>query len=174
MRTFMGVLRLFYRKKIMKSFVRSTSNKKVNTAGVGKALLLAALVTVVPTAAVVGGALASAPSASAATYATFGAIGAKYSQLGGPSGGLGQPIGPEINGLPNGGAYQKFERGTIFWTPATGAKFTYGAIGGMYAAAGAQNSALGYPVTDEIGGLRNGGVFQNYQNGSIIWSPATR
>jgi uncharacterized protein with LGFP repeats len=47
-----------------------------------------------------------------------------------------------------------------------------GGIRTVWAATGFENGRLGYPVTDEIAGLRNGGVYQNYQNGAIIWSPA--
>ena len=43
----------------------------------------------------------------------------------------------------------------------------------MWAATRYEDGLLGYPVTDEIAGLRNGGVYQSYQYGAIIWSPST-
>jgi uncharacterized protein with LGFP repeats len=48
-----------------------------------------------------------------------------------------------------------------------------GAIRDLWADTGYENGDLGYPVTDEVTGLRDGGVYQNYQGGAIIWSPAT-
>ncbi|MFF2345652.1 LGFP repeat-containing protein, partial [Pseudarthrobacter sp. NPDC058119] len=59
------------------------------------------------------------------------------------------------------------------WSPATGAHITTGAIGAAWAAAGFENGRLGYPVIDQVGGLKDGGAYQNYQGGTIIWSPAT-
>ncbi len=38
---------------------------------------------------------------------------------------------------------------------------------------GAENSRLGYPTTDEICGLKDGGCYQTFQGGYLVWSPAT-
>ena len=103
----------------------------------------------------------------------FGAVTAKYAQTGGPAGGLGSPASNETGGLRNGGAYQNFQGGAILWSPGTGARMSVGAIRGLYAATGFENGSLGYPTTDEVGGLKNGGVYQNYEGGAILWSPAT-
>lgn len=72
-----------------------------------------------------------------------------------------------------GSAYQKHQGGAIVWSPATGAHISVGAIRGLWAETGFEAGGLGYPVTDEVGGLRNGGAYQNYQGGVIVWSPAT-
>lgn len=103
----------------------------------------------------------------------FGAITEKYSQTGGPAGGLGSPASNETGGLRNGGSFQNFQGGAIVWSPATGAKLSVGATRGKWAEYGFENGSLGYPVSDEVGGLKDGGVYQNYEGGAIIWSPAS-
>lgn len=54
-----------------------------------------------------------------------------------------------------------------------GAFFVRGSILDAYAGLGWEQSVLGYPVSDEICGIRDGGCYQNFQNGAIVWSPAT-
>jgi LGFP repeat len=97
-------------------------------------------------------------------------IAAKAASL---NGALGAATTGEVYGLKDNGGYQCFERGCILWSPATGAHISVGAIRGLWAATGFENGRLGYPTTDEVGGLKDGGVYQNYQGGAIIWSPAT-
>ncbi|MEW1943314.1 hypothetical protein AB0299_19965, partial [Pseudarthrobacter sp. NPDC080037] len=63
--------------------------------------------------------------------------------------------------------------GAIVWSPATGAHASAGPIRNEWAATGYENGVLEYPVTDQVPGLRDGGVYQNYQGGAIVWSPAT-
>lgn len=103
----------------------------------------------------------------------FGAITEKYSQGGGPAGQLGSPVSNETGGLRDGGAYQNYQGGAIVWSPQTGAHFSWGATRNKWASLGFENGVLGYPVTDEVGGLRGGGVYQVYQGGVIMYSPAT-
>jgi uncharacterized protein with LGFP repeats/L,D-peptidoglycan transpeptidase YkuD (ErfK/YbiS/YcfS/YnhG family) len=103
----------------------------------------------------------------------WGAISEKYAQTGGPAGGLGSPASNEIGGIKNGGAFQNFDGGAMVWSPVTGARASRGAIRGLWAATGFENGILGFPTTDEVGGLRNGGVYQNYEGGAILWSPAS-
>ncbi|MBG6217957.1 uncharacterized protein YkwD [Arthrobacter sp. CAN_A6] len=98
-------------------------------------------------------------------------IGKKYAQPG-VAGLLGRPVSGETVSS-NGGKYQTFERGAIVWSPTTGARISFGGIRALWKAYGADNGRFGYPTTDEIGGLRNGGVKQDYQGGTIVWSPAT-
>ncbi|KRE85188.1 Ig-like domain-containing protein [Arthrobacter sp. Soil764] len=110
------------------------------------------------------------------TFTTAGAppaqtpIAVKAASLGGA---LGAATTPEVYGLKDNGGYQCFERGCILYSPASGAHVSTGAIRGLWAATGFEGGRLGYPTTDEVGGLRDGGVYQNYQGGAIIWSPAT-
>ncbi|MGN6402925.1 GH25 family lysozyme [Sinomonas sp.] len=79
-----------------------------------------------------------------------------------------------ITGLSSGGAFQNFQNGSIMWSPTTGAQISpVGPIRDAWAASGYERGSLGYPVSGVITGLANGGAFQNFQNGSIMWSPAT-
>lgn len=64
------------------------------------------------------------------------------------------------------GRYNDFERGSIYWSPETGAHLIYGGIYGKWMAIGGPRSALGYPTTDEEG---PGHRFNLFQGGSIYW-----
>jgi hypothetical protein len=86
---------------------------------------------------------------------------------------LGYPTSDEISGLRNGGVYQTYQGGTVYWSPSTGAHISTGGIRSVWLKFGAQNGAMGYPTSEEITGLVNGGVYQSYQGGAIYWSPKT-
>jgi outer membrane protein assembly factor BamB len=87
---------------------------------------------------------------------------------------LGYPVTDEICGLRGGGCGQQFSNHTsIYWTPATGAHLVRGGIRGTWATLGWQNGRLGYPTTDEVCGLVQRGCAEQFQGGSIYWSPAT-
>lgn len=90
-----------------------------------------------------------------------GAIAQKYRSPG-MSALLGLPVTDELT-TPNGvGRYNHFQRGSIYWSPATGAREVHGAIRDEWARAGWEVSRYGFPTTDEHrvqGGLRS--VFQN-------------
>ncbi|MDQ6738904.1 MAG: CAP domain-containing protein [Actinomycetota bacterium] len=104
---------------------------------------------------------------------SMGGIRGQWAATGFENGGLGYPTTDEVGGLRAGGVYQNYEGGAIIWSPATGARISVGGIRAAWAASGFENGRLGYPVTNEVVGLRDGGVYQNYQGGAIIWSPAT-
>ena len=102
-----------------------------------------------------------------------GGIRTTYLQLAGQNGKLGYPTTDEIGGLKNGGIYQNYQSGAIYWTSATGARALTGAIRTAWNAQGAQNGVLGYPTSGEITGLKNGGVAQSFQGGTIIYTAPT-
>ncbi|PTT61111.1 LGFP repeat-containing protein, partial [Arthrobacter sp. HMWF013] len=112
-------------------------------------------------------------SPATGAHVSLGAIRGKWAQTGYENGRLGYPVTDEVGGLRDGGVFQNYQGGAIIYSPATGARISVGAIRGKWAESGYENGRLGYPVSDEVGGLRNGGVFQNYQGGAIIHSPAT-
>ncbi|WP_354187878.1 hypothetical protein [Arthrobacter sp. UYCu712] len=85
---------------------------------------------------------------------------------------LGQALSPIACGTP-GGCRQEYAAGLIVWSSATGAHVNAGGIHVAWTAAGAEKGRLGYPTTDVVCGLRNGGCYQMYQGGAIIWSPNT-
>lgn len=88
---------------------------------------------------------------------------------------LGLPLAGELTGLRDGGASQRFDKATIFFSPATGAHFARGEILKRYAAMGWETGAFGYPTTDEACGIRDGGCYQRFQheNGHIYWTGPT-
>jgi uncharacterized protein with LGFP repeats len=89
------------------------------------------------------------------------------------NGQLGYPISREITGLSNGGVLQYYQGGAIVWSPASGSQVSMGGIRATWLLNGAENGQLGYPISREVTGLRNGGVNQYYQGGAIVWSPAS-
>ncbi|SDQ09638.1 N-acetylmuramoyl-L-alanine amidase [Quadrisphaera sp. DSM 44207] len=86
---------------------------------------------------------------------------------------LGHPTANERCGLAGGGCTQRFERGTVAWSPATGARSVKGSIDASWRADGAQAGYLGYPTAPERCGLAGGGCTQAFERGTIAWSPAT-
>lgn len=112
-------------------------------------------------------------SPASGAHVSTGAIRGLWAETGFETGGLGYPVTDEVPGLRDGGVYQNYQGGAIVWSPQTGAHVSVGAIRGLWAATGFENGRLGYPVTNEVPGLRDGGVYQNYQGGAIVWSPAT-
>jgi uncharacterized protein with LGFP repeats len=116
-----------------------------------------------------GGAVIWTPANGA--MVSHGAIRSRWSALGFENGVLGYPTTDEVGGLRNGGVYQNYEGGAIIWSPATGAHSSMGAIRQRWQQLGFETGVLGYPTTETIGGLRNGGSYQNYENGAIISSP---
>ncbi|MDN3904307.1 zinc-dependent metalloprotease family protein, partial [Arthrobacter sp. YD2] len=48
-----------------------------------------------------------------------------------------------------------------------------GRAAGPIAAARASHPGLGAATSDVVGGLKDGGAYQNFANGAILWSPAT-
>jgi len=98
-------------------------------------------------------------------------IQAHYAALGGPSSVLGWPTGPET-ALPD-GAYANYQRGVIYYSPASNAREVHGLIGGRWSGLGAQTSFLGYPLTDELGTPDGRGRFNVFQGGSVYFSPAS-
>lgn len=102
-------------------------------------------------------------------YTTSGAIGVKYATA---SAVLGAAISPEYTNQRFGGAYQLFENGTIAYLPQYGAYIVIGGNNSVWQFIGAQDSDLGYPISDEYAPM-TGGVMQNFQFGKISWNPAT-
>ena len=118
-----------------------------------------------------GGAILWSPKTGA--HESTGAIRAAWARFGLEDGRFGYPTSDEVRGLRDGGSYQAFEGGLIMWSPKTGAHESGGAIRNAWQRVGFEDGYLGYPTTDEIGGLKDGGVYQMYQGGAIVWSPKT-
>ncbi len=102
-----------------------------------------------------------------------GGILSRYRVLGGPWSPLALPTTHE-NATPDGwGRYNHFQGGSIYWSPPTGAFEVRGGIRGTWSRLGWERSALGYPVTDELGTPDRIGRFNHFERGSIYWTPGT-
>ncbi|OJT22555.1 hypothetical protein BO221_22565 [Archangium sp. Cb G35] len=102
-----------------------------------------------------------------------GLIHAKWAELGWETSYLGYPVSDE-QVTPDGvGRYNHFERGSIYFTPATGAHEVIGDINAKWIALGREAGLLGYPLTDETKTPDGVGRFNHFQNGSIYWTPTT-
>ncbi|MBP1136296.1 L,D-peptidoglycan transpeptidase YkuD (ErfK/YbiS/YcfS/YnhG family) [Arthrobacter sp. PvP023] len=114
-------------------------------------------------------------TATGGFFVTHGAIGNAVHRLYGGYTAIGYPTTKEVCNLPGQGCSQEFGNLNIVWSAASGAYGVWepGAIGGHYAANGAEGGRLGYPLSREICGLRAGGCYQVYQGGVIVWSPAS-
>jgi LGFP repeat len=106
-----------------------------------------------------------------AATAPAGAIGAHYNALGGSLSFLGPPVTDEFAVAQ--GREQRFVGGSISWSPSIGAYEVHGAIRDTWAGLGFEAGFLGFPVTDESGTPDGAGRFNQFQGGSIYWSPAT-
>jgi hypothetical protein len=96
-----------------------------------------------------------------------GAIRDKYLKEGAERAWLGWP---EISQTAiQGGVFQRFNHGSIYWNPNYGAFVVKGAIIAKWAAIGWEKSPLGWPETDEI--PLAGGAFQRFNHGHIYWTP---
>ena len=106
-------------------------------------------------------------------HISTGGIRTTWAATGFEGGYLGYPTSDEVGGLKNSGVYQMYEGGAIIWSPNTGAHVSTGGIRNVWASSGFENGPLGYPTSNEITGLKNGGVYQMYEGGAIVWSPST-
>ena len=106
-------------------------------------------------------------SSKTGAHITKGAIQRTWGNSGWENGKLGYPTSDE-RGLKNGGAYQKFQGGSIHWSSKSGAHITTGAIQKAWGKQGYENGRLGYPTSNEY---KSGGkTWQNYQGGKISWT----
>ncbi|MCU7731232.1 polysaccharide deacetylase family protein, partial [Actinoplanes sp. KI2] len=102
---------------------------------------------------------------------TRNAIRAKYLAAGGRSSAFGAATTGELTATAAGTAVQWFQNGRIYYSPATGAHYVWGAILAKYKAMGTVTSVLKFPTTDEMTGA-GGGWYHHFQGGSIYWLAA--
>ncbi|WP_307857034.1 GH25 family lysozyme, partial [Pseudarthrobacter albicanus] len=118
-----------------------------------------------------GGAIIWSPRTGA--HASTGPTRAAWATMNFVDGTMGYPTGDLSCGLPQGGCYQDYQGGAIIWSPATGARPTYGAIRARWATMNFVAGPMGYPTGDVTCGQPGGGCYQDYKGGAIIWSPGT-
>lgn len=97
----------------------------------------------------------------------------KYQQLGGTTGFLGSPKGPEQSAPDGTGRFRHYQHGSSYWHPSTGAHEVHGAIREKWSQLGWERSFLGYPKTDETATPDRQGRYNHFQGGSIYWHPFT-
>ncbi|HEY6072322.1 MAG TPA: hypothetical protein VIV15_02765, partial [Anaerolineales bacterium] len=112
-------------------------------------------------------------SSSTGVYEVHGDIRAKWLALGGVNSFLGYPLTDETV-TPDGiGRYNHFQGGSVYWSPNTGAHEVHGLIRDKWASMGWEQSFLGYPLTDETPTSDGVGRYNDFQAGSIYWSPSS-
>ncbi len=102
-------------------------------------------------------------------FEVTGTIGDHYNEAGGASSPLGEPTSAEQD-APNGGKFQEFTGGVIYFSLPTGTWIVYGAIRAAWEAEGGAGGRLGYPTSDEQD--IEGGKISHFENGSISYSIA--
>jgi peptidoglycan/xylan/chitin deacetylase (PgdA/CDA1 family) len=102
---------------------------------------------------------------------TRNAIRSKYLAAGGSASAFGAATTAELTATTAGTAVQWFQRGRIYYSPATGTHFVWNGILAKYIAFGTVTSALKFPATDEMTGA-GGGWYNHFQGGSIYWLAA--
>ncbi len=118
-----------------------------------------------------GGALYWSPTVGA--HEVHGAIDSTWGGLGWEMGPQGYPVTDERPSADRIGRYNDFQNGSIYWSPATGAQSVQGAIKSKWAVLGWEMGPQGYPLTDERPSADGVGRYNDFQNGSIYWSPTT-
>ncbi len=99
------------------------------------------------------------------------AIIAEYAARGYDKGYLGRPLGPVV-GLTDGGKFQTFEGGSIYYNPMVKKAFTvHGAIGGFWGTAGHETGTLGYPAGEET--QTDKGLEQKFDRGTLLDADGT-
>lgn len=97
----------------------------------------------------------------------------KWGQLGREQGALGYPRSSEGNTNKAGGRISHFQYGSIIWSWGTGSHAVNGAIATKYVAMNGDWGVLGFPLTDELPTTRPGGRYNEFEGGTIVWSPGT-
>ncbi|MBL9018939.1 MAG: hypothetical protein JNL83_32425 [Myxococcales bacterium] len=107
-------------------------------------------------------------------YAVQGGIAAKWGEANWERGVLGFPVSDEEWASDHWGRVSHFERGSIYWNPSTGSAIIRSTFRTKWLALGGINSPLGYPVRDQVNGVRPPAV-QVFEWGTIfdpVISPA--
>ena len=112
-------------------------------------------------------------SASTPMAMLTGPIRDRFVADGGRDGAVGLPTSDTFCGLRGGGCGQHFQRGSLYWSPATGARRVSGAVLTRWGQLGWEVGALGYPTGDPVCGLPNDGCTQTFQGGSLVSSSTT-
>ncbi|CAN9308461.1 unnamed protein product [Alternaria alternata] len=106
------------------------------------------------------------------TFLVYGDIRRRFRELGAAKSVVGFPLSDELPCPDNRGRFNRFSKGTIYWTPTTGAHEVYGDILAAWTTAGRGRSWLGYPLTGELDILD--GRMNSFENGQVTWRAQDR
>ncbi|MFP5218321.1 MAG: SpoIID/LytB domain-containing protein [Actinomycetes bacterium] len=112
-------------------------------------------------------------TAAQGAHETHGAILQHYGRHRWEGGVLGYPVTDEMTTPDGRGRYNHFERGSVYWTPSTGAWEVHGSIRAAWQRLRWELGPLGYPVTDERTAPDGAGRYNHFERGSVYWSPST-
>ncbi|WP_208971036.1 LGFP repeat-containing protein [Kineococcus rubinsiae] len=115
-------------------------------------------------------------SARTGAHEVHGAIRETFARTGWEAGPLGYPVTDETATPDGRGRFNHFERGSVYWSAATGAFEVHGAIRETWRALGWERGPLGYPVTDESTTPDGRGRYNHFDGGggsSVYWTPST-
>ncbi|MGY1751478.1 LGFP repeat-containing protein, partial [Modestobacter sp. SYSU DS0511] len=96
-----------------------------------------------------------------------------WAATGGERGPLGYPTTSATALAVGGGRFAHFQGGSVYWSPATGARVVRGPVRDAWAAAGWERSVLGYPTTDVRTTPDGKAQYAHFQGGSVYWTQAT-
>lgn len=106
-------------------------------------------------------------------FEVHGRILGKYGEHKYEQGFLRYPLSDELETGDGRGRYQRFEGGSIYWTPETDAWIVLGAIFEKWGDYQWEQGFLGYPITDEVDPGDGRGRFQRFEGGLIYLTPET-
>ncbi|MGQ0508801.1 MAG: Ig-like domain-containing protein, partial [Myxococcaceae bacterium] len=109
-------------------------------------------------------------SPNTGAYEVRGLIRDLWASIGYERSALGYPTTDELDTFNKVGRYNHFQNGSIYFTPATGTHYIYGAIRTRYADQGYEKGRLGYPITNVY--AVTGGLETQFQGGFIFWNTA--
>jgi uncharacterized protein with LGFP repeats len=112
-------------------------------------------------------------SPKSGAHSVTGQLRTRWSQLKWETGVLGYPTNEPYCGLVNGGCFQEFQGGSLYYQAAAGSHWTRDMVRAKWGSLQWENGKLGYPITDLACGLKNGGCFQRFQGGSVYYSSAS-
>ncbi|WP_432540678.1 hypothetical protein [Kineococcus sp. SYSU DK002] len=107
-------------------------------------------------------------TAATGAHSVTGAFLGLYRAAGWERGRLGYPSTQEV-AIRDGGVYQNYQGGVMYWTAATGAHVLTGPVLQAYASVQYENGPLGYPTSQEYPVA--GGTRTDFQHGYVSWTP---
>ena len=117
------------------------------------------------------GAITDSPDTT--TKIVYGTAYTQWTGTGRESGLLGYPTTNRISGMTDTGWRQEFQRGVVIDSASTSTKTIYGEAFTAWKGTGRETGVLGYPTTNRISGMTNGGWRQEFERGIVIDSANT-